>query len=291
MGEYELLRLGQEDGGKGMRKKLIWKEILRGILKVLVLAVAVGLLAGGSWLWRYRNRVDIYLLLRRPDIYLALATLDERTPVEEKRPLSELAVWYLIRSEHPLTYTWLYEKLNKSCWNPSQYVNGPSQYAARILGEKSSERSVEELTFKWMLPRRDGPNRCAWRALQGLTLKGEEVVPLMLEVATDPEASSNNRYEAISWLGEMGSDPIRNFYCLPIWGCEQLGSEVGEEWVDELIELLENDPDSNVRLPAAKALYWIGDPRGIEAIRNAYEVETDWRVLKAIESILEELDQ
>jgi HEAT repeat protein len=190
-----------------------------------------------------------------------------------------------------LNYTWLNEKLHKSCWNPSQYVNGPSQYAARILGEKTSERSMEVLITRWTLPRQDGPEPCAWRALQGLTLKGEEVVPLMLEVATDPEASSNNRYEAISWLGEMGSDSIRNFYCLPVWGCEQLGTEVGEEWVDDLIELLENDPDSNVRLPAAKALHWIGDPRGIEAIRQAYEVETDWRVLKALEEILKELDQ
>jgi|GEM_PF-6657015 len=268
------------------------KQTLKTIKLAVLILLGVAVIAGGMWLWTNRKRVDVYLWVRRPDIALALAQLDQITPVEELDWRHELAVRYLIGVESDLLYYWLRGWPVEQCSQLAESVLGYGDFAVWILGEKESERSIEILLDIFRRVSLDVMDCDQEIAAEGLALKGEEVVPYILEIAADESLDYYQRDRALWWLASMGSEEhFLRSHCQLVMSCEPLGPEVGAEWVDLLIDVMVDDPSCGVQRAAAHALYRIGDPRGIEAMRQLHETTTCSVLQERLAQYLEELGQ
>jgi hypothetical protein len=228
----------------------------------------------------------------RPDIEWMMSWIDTITIPEIVDYRAEFAVWYLSLVNHSRLYIQLKNFITEDCWvGSNRFVLGPGQYSTQILAMKGDKEAIEILVDLINSPSMDGPNPCRHFGGWGLGLIGEPVVSLMLDMAQDKTLRKGDRHRALIWLGEMGQDKTGlGIYCEPRMGCNRLGSKVGLQWGDILLDLLENDSEYIVRAEAARALLQIGDPRAIEAVQKAMEKEEDEENKGFYERLLEKYD-
>lgn len=242
-------------------------------LRVMIATILIGGLASFA-IWR-------------PDLKLALAWIDTYTSEDETNILAEIGVWYLSHSEHESIYEPLGKLLRQGCFAEGGNNTYPAHYARRVLGAQENERATQVLLDVFTRKSFDGVDNCVIRAGEGLALQGERIVPLMLQVATDPNADLTARVRAMRWLASMIGNERFIYYCKSELGCKTLPPETVATWVDPMIDLLHDDPASVIRGNASLVLSLIGDPRGIEEIRKQILVEPDETMRELMESDIE----
>lgn len=226
----------------------------------------------------------------RPDIEWMLSWIDTITIPEVIDYKAEFAVWYLSQVNHDGLYFQLKNFIVRDCWvGVNRFVLGPGQYATQVLALKADDDAIDILIKLLTLYTTDGPDPCRDFGGWGLSIIGEPVVPKMLEMAQDTSVWTNDRSRVLLWLGEMGQDKTDpGIYCEPRMGCKRLGSDVGLQWSDMLLDLLDNDKEFVIRSRAARALLKIGDPRAIEAVQTAMEKEENEKYKMWYEAVLED---
>jgi hypothetical protein len=228
---------------------------------------------------------------KRPDIEWMLSWIDTKTYDEETDYHVEFGVWYLSIVDYEPLFAELEDLLLSNCWigMDNWHVFGPSHYATRILALKGDEVVVSFFLDHLVDPWDDGPDPCELFVMGGLKLIGERMVPIMLARAQDTTLGKFDRSRTLLWLGDMGQDELGyDIVCRTRFGCKTLGSEVGLQWSDMLLNLLENDTEYIVRSEAARALLQIGDPRAIEAVKAALEKEENESYKSFYEALLED---
>lgn len=270
-----------------IEKKRSAKTIILSVTLLGILLIAIGI---GNWVEDHQSLFLDPIWEERPDVGFALYWVDTVTPIGDKDWLAEIGVWYLTQSEYPLLYDRLHGRLLRNCSRSGLFGKlGPQDYALRILGAKGDQRSIDILYKLATRPSTGGFDHCRVQGGQGLALMGEEVVPMMVQIATDLSKGKYERGFAVEWLSDMGSGDTK-FTCLEVLGCEPFDSEWGKQWGDLYYYLAISDPDFPVRIQATRALIVIGDPRAEEAVRFGLEIETDPGNLLAYELMIDDLN-
>ncbi|HEY3196870.1 MAG TPA: HEAT repeat domain-containing protein [Nitrospirales bacterium] len=109
------------------------------------------------------------------------------------------------------------------------------------------------------------------------TIADERAVRPLIPLLMDPvKAVRVDTTEALARLGRAALESVlaalnHDQWMLRLHACEALGKMGGEEAIEPLCRVMQNDRDAAVRQDAAKALGGIGHPRALEALTGALQ--------------------